>query len=101
MSASADGTVRVWALDLDDLLGIAEDNVTRGLTTNAVGISISMSAPKSDASDAPPRVSMVAEDMGRGFPRQLRPYLTDMATCLHHLGACRYDTYGAIGFEDG
>lgn len=31
--ASADGTVRVWALDLDDLLGIAE-NKTRGLTND-------------------------------------------------------------------
>ena len=31
-SSSGDGTVRVWALDLDDLLGIAEQQVTRTLT---------------------------------------------------------------------
>jgi WD40 repeat protein/class 3 adenylate cyclase len=32
VSASADGVVRVWALDLDDLIRIANDNVTRDLT---------------------------------------------------------------------
>jgi WD40 repeat protein len=32
VSASADGVVRVWALALDDLIEIAEDNVTRTLT---------------------------------------------------------------------
>ncbi len=32
VSASADGIVRVWALDLDDLIRIANDNVTRDLT---------------------------------------------------------------------
>ena len=31
-SESVDGTVRIWALDLDDLLGIAEQQVTRSLT---------------------------------------------------------------------
>jgi WD40 repeat protein len=31
-SVSADGIVRVWALDLDDLIEIAEDQVTRTLT---------------------------------------------------------------------
>jgi WD40 repeat protein/DNA-binding SARP family transcriptional activator len=31
-SESVDGTVRIWALDLDDLLGIAEQQVTRTLT---------------------------------------------------------------------
>ena len=31
-SASPDGVVRVWALDLDDLIAIAEDSVTRGLS---------------------------------------------------------------------
>ena len=31
-SASPDGTARVWALDLDDLMAIAARNVTRGLT---------------------------------------------------------------------
>jgi WD40 repeat protein len=31
-SASADGLVRVWALDLDDLITIARQEVTRGLT---------------------------------------------------------------------
>jgi WD40 repeat protein len=31
-SVSADGTVRVWALDLDDLIEIAEGQVTRALT---------------------------------------------------------------------
>jgi WD40 repeat protein/DNA-binding SARP family transcriptional activator len=31
-SASLDGTVRVWALDLDDLIEIAEGKLTRGLT---------------------------------------------------------------------
>lgn len=31
-SASPSGSVRVWALDLDDLVAIAERNVTRGLT---------------------------------------------------------------------
>jgi WD40 repeat protein/DNA-binding SARP family transcriptional activator len=31
-SVSPEGTARVWALDLDDLLAIAERNVTRGLT---------------------------------------------------------------------
>lgn len=29
----ADGITRVWTLDLDELVGIAEDRVTRGLTT--------------------------------------------------------------------
>jgi len=29
---SADGTARVWALDLDDLMEIARDQVTRSLT---------------------------------------------------------------------
>jgi WD40 repeat protein/class 3 adenylate cyclase len=32
VSASADGVVRVWALDLDDLIQIADRNVTRDLT---------------------------------------------------------------------
>jgi WD40 repeat protein len=32
VSASADGVVRVWALDLDDLIEIADRNVTRNLT---------------------------------------------------------------------
>jgi WD40 repeat protein len=32
VSASADGVVRVWALDLDDLIEIADQNVTRDLT---------------------------------------------------------------------
>ena len=31
-SASRDGAVRVWALDLDDLMAIAERNLTRGLS---------------------------------------------------------------------
>lgn len=31
-SASQDGTVRVWALDLDDLIAMAEQRVTRDLT---------------------------------------------------------------------
>jgi WD40 repeat protein len=31
-SASADGLVRVWALDLDDLISLARQQVTRGLT---------------------------------------------------------------------
>jgi WD40 repeat protein len=31
-SASFDGTVRVWALDLDDLIDIAKTKLTRGLT---------------------------------------------------------------------
>lgn len=31
-SASSDGVVRVWALDLDDLIGIARHEVTRSLT---------------------------------------------------------------------
>jgi WD40 repeat protein len=31
-SASVDGTVRVWALRLDDLEDIAQDEVTRSLT---------------------------------------------------------------------
>ena len=31
-SGSADGTVRVWALDLDDLVDIAERELTRDLT---------------------------------------------------------------------
>jgi WD40 repeat protein/class 3 adenylate cyclase len=31
-SGSGDGTVRVWAMDLDDLIAIAEDELTRGLT---------------------------------------------------------------------
>ncbi len=33
-SAGADGTVRVWALDVDDLVDIAEQRVTRGLTAD-------------------------------------------------------------------
>jgi WD40 repeat protein len=33
-SASADGTVRIWALHLDDLEAIARDHLTRGLTTD-------------------------------------------------------------------
>ena len=32
VSASPDGVVRIWALDLDDLIGIAETQVTRELT---------------------------------------------------------------------
>jgi WD40 repeat protein len=32
MSVGADGTVRVWALRLDDLVAIAEDGLTRTLT---------------------------------------------------------------------
>jgi WD40 repeat protein len=31
-SAGADGTVRIWALDLDDLVEIAENGLTRTLT---------------------------------------------------------------------
>jgi WD40 repeat protein len=31
-STGADGVVRLWALDLDDLVAIAQDNVTRDLT---------------------------------------------------------------------
>jgi WD40 repeat protein len=31
-SSSPEGIVRVWALDLDDLIAIAKRNVTRGLT---------------------------------------------------------------------
>ena len=31
-SAAPDGVVRVWALDLDELIAIAEDELTRGLT---------------------------------------------------------------------
>ena len=31
-SVSGEGTVRVWALDLDDLIEIAEDKLTRTLT---------------------------------------------------------------------
>ncbi|MGH3659439.1 MAG: WD40 repeat domain-containing protein, partial [Micromonosporaceae bacterium] len=31
-SAGADGTVRIWALDLDDLVEIAENELTRTLT---------------------------------------------------------------------
>jgi WD40 repeat protein len=31
-SASADGVVRVWTLDLDELISIANDELTRGLT---------------------------------------------------------------------
>ena len=31
-SVSGDGTVRVWALDLDDLIEIARDKLTRTLT---------------------------------------------------------------------
>jgi WD40 repeat protein len=31
-SASPDGLVRVWALHLDELIAIANDEVTRGLT---------------------------------------------------------------------
>ena len=30
-SAGGDGVTRVWALDVDDLIGIAEDKLTRGL----------------------------------------------------------------------
>jgi hypothetical protein len=32
VSASADGVIRVWALDLDDLIHIADENVTREMT---------------------------------------------------------------------
>ena len=32
VSSGADGIVRVWALDLDDLIRIANDRLTRGLT---------------------------------------------------------------------
>jgi WD40 repeat protein len=32
VSASPDGVVRVWALDLDELIRIAERKLTRGLT---------------------------------------------------------------------
>jgi WD40 repeat protein len=32
VSASPDGVVRVWALDLDELIRIAERDLTRGLT---------------------------------------------------------------------
>ena len=32
-SASTDGVVRVWALDLDQLVLLAEQSVTRGLTS--------------------------------------------------------------------
>jgi hypothetical protein len=32
MSASADGVVRIWALDLDDLIRIARTQVTRELS---------------------------------------------------------------------
>ncbi len=32
VTTSGDGTVRVWAVDLDDLVQIARDRVTRGLT---------------------------------------------------------------------
>ena len=31
-SKGEDGTVRIWALDLDDLLGLAREQVTRTLT---------------------------------------------------------------------
>jgi WD40 repeat protein len=31
-SVGADGTLRVWALDLDDLIEIAENELTRTLT---------------------------------------------------------------------
>jgi WD40 repeat protein len=31
-SSTFDGTARVWALDIDDLLEIARQNVTRSLT---------------------------------------------------------------------
>ncbi len=31
-SATPDGVVRVWALDLDELIAIAEAELTRGLT---------------------------------------------------------------------
>lgn len=31
-SKSLDGTVRIWALDLDDILEIARQQVTRSLT---------------------------------------------------------------------
>jgi WD40 repeat protein len=31
-SAAVDGTVRIWALDIDDLLQLAEREVTRSLT---------------------------------------------------------------------
>ena len=31
-SASPDGVVRVWAIDLDELIAIAESEVTRGLS---------------------------------------------------------------------
>jgi WD40 repeat protein len=32
VSAGADGTVRIWALDLDDLIEIAENGLTRTFT---------------------------------------------------------------------
>jgi len=32
VSAAADGTVRVWAVDLDDLVRLAQQRLTRGLT---------------------------------------------------------------------
>ena len=33
-SASPEGVVRVWALDLDDLIAIAKREVTRGLSAS-------------------------------------------------------------------
>jgi WD40 repeat protein len=32
VSGGGDGVARVWALDVDDLIGIAQDKLTRGLT---------------------------------------------------------------------
>jgi WD40 repeat protein len=32
VTAGLDGVARVWALDLDDLMAIAEDKLTRGFT---------------------------------------------------------------------
>jgi WD40 repeat protein len=31
-SASGEGVIRIWALDLDDLIGIAKHELTRSLT---------------------------------------------------------------------
>ncbi len=33
-TGSADGTVRIWAPELDDLIAIAKSRVTRGLTAD-------------------------------------------------------------------